>query len=230
MSNRETILNYIKKDNSGLNPLKEFNISGIVVKIEQRTENDLEIINSIKYVVNTMPNIFYKNIKYILVGNYDILTKRELDAFYDSNTIYLKAHYENNEKVISDIVHEICHSFEEYNKQYLYDDETIEKEFLSKRETLYRLLQTNNLIFRPISKAHFETTQYQLEFDNYLYNTIGYEKISNFTNGLFISPYAATSLKEYLANAFEHFFVNDIFIVKKISPSIYNKLIGILEI
>jgi hypothetical protein len=49
------------------------------------------------------------------------------------------------------------------------------------------------------------------------------------TNGLFISPYAATSLREYFANAFEEFFVNDMKPVKDLTPSIYKKIIEHLD-
>jgi hypothetical protein len=43
--------------------------------------------------------------------------------------------------------------------------------------------------------------------------------------GLFLSPYGATSLREYFSNAFEGYFLNDEKeYVKKISPAVYNKL------
>ena len=49
------------------------------------------------------------------------------------------------------------------------------------------------------------------------------------TSGLFISPYASTSLREYFANAFEEFFVNDMKPVKDLTPEVYKKIISYLE-
>ena len=61
-------------------------------------------------------------------------------------------------------------------------------------------------------------------FDEFLYKTVGYETLVNITMGLFISPYAATSLKEYFANGFEAYFIGDRSYLKKISPYIYDKI------
>jgi Mlc titration factor MtfA (ptsG expression regulator) len=43
--------------------------------------------------------------------------------------------------------------------------------------------------------------------------------------GLFVSPYGATSLEEYFANAFENFYLEDPDDVKKISPALYNLIV-----
>ena len=47
---------------------------------------------------------------------------------------------------------------------------------------------------------------YVLEFDEFLYKTVGYDLLRDLTVELFVSPYAATSLREYFANGFEHYF------------------------
>jgi Mlc titration factor MtfA (ptsG expression regulator) len=44
------------------------------------------------------------------------------------------------------------------------------------------------------------------------------------TVGLFCSPYGATSIREYFANAFEYYFIKDPKYVKKVSPRVYVKI------
>ena len=69
-----------------------------------------------------------------------------------------------------------------------------------------------------------------IEFDNLLYKEIGYPILANLTSGLFVSPYGATSIREYFANAFEHYFLNDLTSVKLISPTAYDKIQELLEL
>ena len=42
--------------------------------------------------------------------------------------------------------------------------------------------------------------------------------------GLFVSPYAATSLREYYASGFEDYYLNNGKVIKKISPALYEKI------
>ena len=60
---------------------------------------------------------------------------------------------------------------------------------------------------------------------NSLYYEVGYEKLTNFTKGLFITPYASVSVSEYFATAFEAFFVEgEEAYIKEISPELFIKL------
>ena len=72
----------------------------------------------------------------------------------------------------------------------------------------------------------FLNSSYNKEFDEFLYKTIGYEKLQYLISGLFVSPYGATSIREYWANAFEEFFMpdGDRTTVRTISPALYEKI------
>ena len=64
----------------------------------------------------------------------------------------------------------------------------------------------------------------------FLYKEVGYEKLQNLINGLFLSPYAATSMREYFANAFEHIYAfGESKMVSKISPVVYKKILNLEE-
>ena len=58
-------------------------------------------------------------------------------------------------------------------------------------------------LYNPIV---LEQRKYDEEFDRFLHEEVGYEKLSILTNDIFINPYAITSLREYFAMAFERGF------------------------
>ena len=63
------------------------------------------------------------------------------------------------------------------------------------------------------------------KFDEFLYLIVGYPTLTQLTPTLFVSPYGATSLREYFANCFEEYFARRQYDhVKKISPAVYEKI------
>ena len=74
------------------------------------------------------------------------------------------------------------------------------------------------------NKLDFENVNYNSEFDKFMNLEIGYSTLNSLLNGLFVSPYAATSLREYFAIAFEEYYLNDRRYVNNISPKIYEKI------
>ena len=91
-----------------------------------------------------------------------------------------------------------------------------------KRMKLKEILQANGY---DVSKQNFENLEYDEKFDFYLYEEIGYPALTTLTVNLFCSPYGATSIREYFANAFENFFMKEPRYVKKLSPKVYNKIV-----
>lgn len=225
------LINYLQNSYSKntANPVGERYFSGLRVDIQQPVQAGVNLEGCFSYVFDSMPSIFYSRVKEVKIGEFPFLKSRQVEAIYKNGVIYLTNNHENNHSVISDLVHEIAHSFEETEFEKIYGDNSVKNEFLAKRERLFHSLQSLGLITYPISKQDFLETNCMSRFDEYLYSTVGYEKIQTIAMNLFISPYAATCLREYFANAFENFFINDINVVKKISPNIYNKIISYLE-
>jgi len=75
----------------------------------------------------------------------------------------------------------------------------------------------------------FLNPEYNAQFDKYLYEVLGYPLLTSLSMGLFVSPYAVTSLREYFSTGFEEYFLKDRNYLKNISPAIYNKIEGLLE-
>ena len=103
----------------------------------------------------------------------------------------------------------------------LYSDEKIKNEFLLKRSKLKRILSFQDY---DISGLDFLQTEYDKDFDNFLYKDVGYDALQMLTVDLFINPYAATSLKEYFATGFEEYYLENKLYLNKLSPYVYKKL------
>jgi len=211
------------------NPIGSVNIVGVQVYIKEPVPSHINLRQCFSYVIGNMPRHLFSNVTAIHVGQFPFLKKRQVDAVFKDNIIYISNEQDNDQDIVTDLVHEIAHACEKLYHKDLYEDGQIENEFLQKRQTLYQLLKSNNLLSSGIDKEKFENSNYNISFDNYLYQTVGYDKLGYITRGLFISPYAATCLREYFANAFENFFVNDIKVVKDLAPNIYFKLMQFLE-
>jgi hypothetical protein len=226
------LVNYLRSSHEKniLNPVGERYFSGLRVDITHPVQAGVNLEGCFSYVFDSMPSLFFSKVKQIKIGQFPFLKSRQVEAIYKNGIIYLTNDHENNHSVISDLVHEIAHSFEEDRSGEIYGDGYIKEEFISKREKLYYSLESLGLISYPITKNDFFETTYTQRFDEYLHTTVGYEKIQQIAMNLFISPYATTCLREYFANGFENFFINDINVVKKISPNIYNKILSYLEI
>jgi hypothetical protein len=118
---------------------------------------------------------------------------------------------------------------EENNQHLVYGDNQIEQEFIEKRRRLYFLLRENGFK-EEVDFYDFENVEYEEQFDIFLYQEVSYALLSNLTTDVFCSPYGATSLREYFANGFEHYFYSsNPRLVKGVSRSVYNKITELLN-
>ena len=224
-------LDYLKDSNEKTynNPIGDRSLYGIRIYIKEPITDRIDLKGCFDYIFGRMPKKIYQNVERVMIGNFPFLNKRKVHAMYENGTIYLTNVHEDESTFISDMVHEVAHSFEEKEKEEIYKDEKIKNEFISKRQTLFRLLDSHGLINQKFTEEDFMDTSYQEKFDLFVHEEIGYETIGNVAPNLFVSPYGCTSLREYFANGFENFFVNDYEVVKKISPNVYEKIINFLE-
>ena len=135
---------------------------------------------------------------------------------------YISYLQDGEEDLYDDIVHEIAHSLENAHGYQIYADEKIKEEFLRKRGHLHDILWKTGF---KAPMSFFENIEYDKEFDKFLYEKIGYDKLATLMQGLFVSPYAATSLREYFATGFAEYYLdsNHTFL-SQLSPSLYEKI------
>jgi len=221
--------NYIVEQQKKLKnkSLDFYTATGLHVYFQQPVEGiDVEAV--INKVENTLPQHLLDEVEMIIFGWFKEFEERDINAFYKDNALYVSPLQQSEQDLFDDIVHETAHSLESPHGYELYADEKLKKEFLRKRVHLHDILW--NAGFRA-PKAFFLDIEYNEEFDQYLYEQIGYDKLAAHMSGLFINPYAATSLREYFATGFTEFYLdtNHKFL-RTVSPALYEKILALQEI
>jgi hypothetical protein len=197
-----------------------------LVSVKEDVLPNIDFHEIIGHIERVMPPHFFDEVDDIFVGSFAENDDRSLEAHYDSGAIYITSDLPTNRDYIENIVHETAHALEGQMGLEIYGDKKIEREFVGKRLRLSARLKAEGF---AISGFDFEDPEYSSELDLFFYKNIGYEKLNSLTMGLFNSPYAATSLREYFANGFEEYFLGDREYLPKVSPQLFikvDKIIG----
>tara|TARA_A100001015_G_scaffold321685_1_gene454093 strand:- start:7857 stop:8525 length:669 start_codon:yes stop_codon:yes gene_type:complete len=201
---------------------KSFNISGIEVTIKNQTRKNVSVRKTVETLVSVVPADLLRNVNTIQVGQFSELQDRQIQAMYKNSMIFVTNEQSSNDDLLDDLIHEVAHSVEEVELEFIYGDGGIKKEFLQKRKQMWIILKNKGF---DIELGHFLNDEYVEDFDMFLYKEVGYSLLSSVIANLFYSPYGATSLREYFANGFEAFFMKeDIGRLKSISPILYKKI------
>lgn len=201
---------------------KELTVFGDVnVFIKDPLPEDIDVRNVLTKLETLIPKYFASGLDLIIIGQNGEFEERDINAMYQDGAIYVTNLQMTEEDLLDDIVHELAHAVEENNGEFLYSDELIFKEFMGKRKRLLDILTQEGY---SVDEQNFMNAEYDREFDEFLYQEVGYPTLTALTMGLFASPYGATSLREYFANGFEEYFLGDRNYLKKISPFLYSKL------
>ena len=205
----------------------KYSIKGLEVEVSNLGLMDYEKTKSqiIKFQ-KVIPSFLRRGIKKIVIGPSGHMDKNDFSGMFRSGVIYL-SNSEQDETILDELVHETAHSVEELHKEEIYSDGEISREFIIKRETLWQRLKDKGF---EIPLDTFLELQYSKEVDYFLYKKVGYPILRSLSYDLFFSPYAATSVREYFANAFEAYWLREEpGRLKKLSPKLYNKVINITE-
>lgn len=211
--------NYIKNKRS-LDKGSFLTHSAISIVVKDQLMFELEV-EDLEDVIDLFPKTVTRNIDYIIFGNFDFLVKQNYNAAYKDGAIYVSNIQGDNLDILDDIVHEIGHSVEDNYHDIVYGDGLLEQEFLKKRELLRVELSKEGI---DIPEHVMSVSEYQQNLDVFFAEKIGYPKMTTISQGIFYSPYGATSLREYFANGFEaHYYHKDIYL-QRVSPVLYSKL------
>tara|TARA_R110000824_G_scaffold5999_3_gene27560 strand:- start:135 stop:788 length:654 start_codon:yes stop_codon:yes gene_type:complete len=176
-------------------------------------------------IQKSIPQQLTSGLDYILISKLNYMKDKEVESIYKDGIIYMSPEMEDTDDAILSVVHEIAHLIEEEHPN-IYMDESIEAEFVGKRNKLEQILIAHKIDTQGVD---FQKTEYCEKFDDFLYLQVGYPVLRGLTSGLFLSPYAATSVREYFADAFEEYFLKESKYIKLISPSVYFKIEELLE-
>jgi len=214
------MLRFLQESNNKVNNF--YTPTGIHVYVKDPLTNGLDMEEIVNFVESRVPNRFLAEVEMIIVGDLEEFKDRKINAMYKDGCLYITNEQDDADDLIDDIIHEIAHSLEEPFGLEIYGDKKLSSEFLNKRGQLRNILWEHGY---KTQLNFFMNTEYDVEFDDFLLNKVGYDKLSILMQGLFISPYAATSLREYFATGFTDFFMeSDHRLLKSISPVLYSKI------
>lgn len=203
---------------------REYSLGGkINLYIKDPLTREVDVRNVMEKISSTVPPHLLGEIDAIFVGMFDEFEEMQTNAMFKDGAIYLSNDQDNEQDMVDDIIHEIAHSIELPYGHIIYGDGRIQDEFLAKRKKLFEILKEEKL--NP-NKKLFMDPEYSKELDFYLYEDVGYDRLNFICSsyGLFTSAYSATSLREYFANGFEYFFLDDRQYMSKICPQLYKKI------
>jgi hypothetical protein len=197
--------------------------TGIHVYVKDPIDNEnVDLEKVVVHLEGTLPEHLLGEIEMIIIGNFPEFERRKLNAFYDGGTIYVSPDQDSNDDLYDDLVHEAAHSVEQPYGAFIYQNGKLEQEFLEKRRALHKVLWQLDY---KIPENVFLNPEYDEEFDMFLLDKVGYDKLETLTQGIFVSPYAVTSLQEYFATGFtEYFLDSNHSYLKQLSPQLYKKL------
>mgnify|MGYP003111679694 FL=1 len=201
---------------------KEYTIYGdIPVLIKDPLSSDVNLRQCLKDIEKIIPSYLVYGLDGIFIGQYPEFKERDINAFYSNGAIYITNEQSDDDDFIDDVIHEIAHLAEKTYGSLIYEDQKITREFLGKRQRLFYLMKAEGF---DVKAEDFIETEYNVAFDNFLFRDVGYPILTHLTLGLFLTPYGATSLPEYFAEAFEYYFLRDREYVRKLSPECYKKI------
>jgi len=214
----EKIINYLKNKNK---KLFEYKLDSFEIFVQDPLPKNIDMPSVFREVQSLLPEHFLELIDVVYIGNFSFFEERKINSIYLDGALYISNEQDNNDDIKDDIIHEFAHALEEKYNDFLYDDEEIKNEYFGKLKKLRNYLSFENYDLRGIN---FFNVKYNQQFDEFLSNDVGYDKLSGFIEGLFLAPYSITSLREYFARAFEEFFLGDRLYLKNICPYFYKKL------
>ena len=184
-------------------------------------EVDAEVV--ISKVEAKIPQHLRSEVEMVIIGDFPEFYENSFNAFYKDGMVHVTNDQKDNFDMIEDIVHEIAHSTESPYGFHIYGDNKVKDEFLRKRYALHDILWSHGY---KAPKSFFGNIEYDEEFDLFLLQKVGYDKLQNFAAGIFLTTYAPTSLREYYATGFVEFFLNpdNHNYMKRVSPQLYKKI------
>jgi hypothetical protein len=210
---------------------KEYHIHSVPVYLLNRFPESIDAEYVFDSVEDSISPKFLGGIEAVYVGKFPELKDRNIQAFNRDGAIFLSSFEDHPDispdLIVRDIIHEIAHSVEITFYELIYGDYSIEREYVGKKKRIVDLLIGQDYKF---PKKIFFSDEFVDELDDFLYKTVGYDKLSILSAGLFISPYSITSIREYFANAFEEYLEGNTKYVQQISPMVYNKIENLMEI
>jgi hypothetical protein len=221
-------MNWLEESIKKSKKLKDHYMLGDVnIYVKDQLPENVDIDFVIRYVAKRLPNHVLTNIDIIYVGHFQDLVDRDINALWQNGAIYITNEQDDEMDMIDDLIHEIAHSNEKQYEQIIYEDGKLEREFLLRRKKIAFILKDKGY---KLPTGFIYNTDYDKTIDDFLYQGVSYETLWQLVPGIFPSPYAITSLREYWAKGFEQFYMGQQESLRETSPVLFSKLMQLNDL
>jgi len=224
------MLQHLKQKQKQLQEMRSdfYTSRGTHVYFKDHLENeDIDVERVIAKAESAIPEHLLSEFEVVVIGWFEEFEDRNINAFYKDGVLHISAEQDNEKDMLDDIIHEIAHSVEETYGYEIYADQNIKDEFLRKRKILHDKLWA---LGYKVPLEWFMDTEYNKEFDEFLFYKVGRDKLRMICTGLFINAYAPISLREYFATGFTDFYLHSNHnFLKKISPILAKTLMSLQD-
>ena len=203
-----------------------YDMNGVQVFIKDKLPDDIDPDFVFQYINARVPFHLTTGVDIIYIGQFPEMAKRDINAFYEDGAIYITNQQDDEMDMIDDIIHELAHAVEVNNDELVYGSGLLQNEFVAKRKNLTTRLQE----LYDVPKDFNFNIDYDVEIDEFLYKTVGYDVLNQMVANIFVSGYAATSISEYFARGFEEYFIGNREALKKLSPVLYRKINDLIHL
>ena len=206
---------------------KEYSFGHGYVFVKDPLPDNIDLDYVLQTIEDVIPPSLRMGVESIMVGDFEEFHEKSVNALFKDGVVYVTNAQTNNDDMIDDIVHEIAHSVEDsYGYEIYALEPDVTTEFRNKRIRLEKMLKQQKISTQGFN---FSDVEYNSEFDDYLYSTVGYPILQTISVGLFPDAYAITSIREYFASGFEAYFLGNRDYLKKVSPVLYQKIKELLK-
>tara|TARA_Y100001938_G_scaffold92268_1_gene126492 strand:+ start:173 stop:844 length:672 start_codon:yes stop_codon:yes gene_type:complete len=221
-------MNWLEESIKRSKKLKDhYMLRGIDIYVKDQLPQDIDVDFVIKYVAKRLPDHVLSNIDIIYIGHFQDLIDRDINALWQNGAIYITNDQDNEMDMIDDLIHEIAHSNEKQFERIIYEDGKLEKEFLYRRKKIAQILVEKGY---GVPTGFIYDISYNKDIDDFLYEKVTYDVLWQIIPGIFPSPYAVTSIREYWAKGFEQFYMGDGADLKETSPVLFSKLMQLNDL
>ena len=221
-------MNWLEESIKRSKKLKDHYMLGDVnIYIKDQLPDHIDVDFVIKYAAKRLPNHVLSNIDIIYVGHFQDLVDRDVNALWQNGAIYITNDQDSEMDMIDDLIHEIAHSNEKQYEQIIYEDGKLEQEFLQRRKKIAFILRDKGF---GTPTGFIYNPDYDKNIDDYLYEKVTYDVLWQLVPGIFPSPYAITSLREYWAKGFEQFYMGRKEDLRSTSPILFSKLMQLNDL
>lgn len=188
-------------------------------------------LSEVKKGIKNIPKYMYSNIKTIYIHNSEGLQSKNLDSLHNDNGIIEinSNSVKNIQDLLKLLIHELYHSIEHDIKiKYSSLFYSVCNEYKTNKNQILDKINSDPRLVKP-KPEYYNILDYNAEFDEYLINTITYPVLYTRMTDLFATPYAITSISEYIAIGFEIFLFENKEWVSIYNPQLYNLINSIMQ-